>query len=232
MEFLSGIPAGGTLFNALAILLGGAIGLFVGRLVPERVQRSIFQCLGLFCLYLGADMALRMQHVLAVLLSFILGTAAGELMDLDVRLNSLSDRLKARLRIGSETFTEGFVTAALLFCIGSMAILGAIEDGVRSNPGLLVTKGVMDGTAALFLAASLGVGVLFSALPVLLYQGALTFAAGGAQALITPAMLADLSGLGGLMIMGIGLNLLRITEVRTGNMLPGLILIVLLAALL
>ena len=232
MEFLSGIPAGGTLFNALAILLGGAIGLFAGRLVSERVQRSIFQCLGLFCLYLGADMALRMQHVLAVLLSFILGTAAGELMDLDVRLNALSDRIKARLRIGSKTFTEGFVTATLLFCIGSMAILGAIEDGVRGNPGLLVTKGVMDGTATLFLTASLGVGVLFSALPVLLYQGALTFAAGGAQALITPAMLADLSGLGGLMIMGIGLNLLRITEVRTGNMLPGLILIVLLAALL
>ena len=232
MEFLSGIPAGGTLFNALAILLGGAIGLFAGRLVSERVQRSIFQCLGLFCLYLGADMALRMQHVLAVLLSFILGTAAGELMDLDSRLNSLSDRIKARLRIGSETYTEGLVTAALLFCIGSMSILGAIEDGVRSNPGLLVTKGVMDGTAALFLAASLGVGVLFSALPVLLYQGALTFAAGWAQARITPAMLADLSGLGGLMIMGIGLNLLRIAEVRTGNMLPGLVLIVLLAALL
>ena len=94
------------------------------------------------------------------------------------------------------TFTEGFVTATLLFYIGSMAILGAIEDGVRGNPGLLVTKGVMDGTATLFLAASLGVGVLFSALPVLLYQGALTLAAGGAQALITPAMLADLSGLG------------------------------------
>ena len=232
MDFLSGIPAGGTLFNALAILLGGAVGLFAGRLVPARIQHSIFQCLGLFCLYLGVDMALKMQHVLAVLLSFILGTAAGELMDLDVRLNALSDRIKARLRIGSETFTEGFVTATLLFCIGSMAILGAIEDGVRGNPGLLVTKGVMDGTAALFLSASLGVGVLFSALPVLLYQGALTFAAGGAQALITPAMLADLSGLGGLMIMGIGLNLLRITEVRTGNMLPGLILIVLLAALL
>ena len=232
MDFLSGIPAGGTLFNALAILLGGAVGLFAGRLVPKRIQRSVFQCLGLFCLYLGVDMALKMQHVLPVLLSFILGTATGELMDLDSRLNALSDRIKTRLRIGSETFTEGFVTATLLFCIGSMAILGAIEDGVRGNPGLLVTKGVMDGTAALFLAASLGVGVLFSALPVLLYQGALTLAAGWAQALITPAMLADLSGLGGLMIMGIGLNLLRITEVRTGNMLPGLILIVLLAALL
>lgn len=231
MEFLSGIPAGGTLFNALAILLGGAVGLFAGRLVPERIQRSVFQCLGLFCLYLGVDMALKMQHVLPVLLSFILGTAAGELMDLDSRLNALSDRIKARLRIGSETFTEGFVTATLLFCIGSMAILGAIEDGVRGNPGLLVTKGVMDGTATLFLTASLGVGVLFSALPVLLYQGALTLAAGWAQALITPAMLADLSGLGGLMIMGIGLNLLRITEIRTGNMLPGLVLMLLFSAL-
>ena len=152
-------------------------------------------------------------------------------MDLDVRLNALSDRIKARLRIGSKTFTEGFVTATLLFCIGSMAILGAIEDGVRGNPGLLVTKGVMDGTATLFLTASLGVGVLFSALPVLLYQGALTLAAGWAQALITPAMLADLSGLGGLMIMGIGLNLLRITEIRTGNMLPGLVLMLLFSAL-
>ena len=231
MELLRSIPAGGSLFNAFAILLGGSIGLAAGRFVPERVQRSIFQCLGLFCLYLGLDMALRMQHVLPVLLSFVLGTAAGGLMNLDDRLNGLGNWLKAKLRIGSDTYTEGFVTATLLFCIGSMSILGAIEDGVRNSPGLLVTKGVMDGISSIFLAASLGVGVLFSALPLLFYQGALTFAAVWAQSAITPAILDNLSGLGGLMIMGIGLNLLRITEIRTGNMLPGLILILLLSAL-
>ncbi len=232
MEFLSSIPAGGSLFNAFAILLGGAVGLAAGRFVPDRIQRSIFQCLGLFCLYLGLDMALETRDVLAVLLSFILGTAAGELMDLDARLNGLGDWLKAKLQIGGDTYTEGFVTATLLFCIGSMSILGAIENGIRNDPGLLVTKGVMDGLSSVFLAASLGVGVLFSALPILLYQGALTFAAGWAQAAITPAMVDNLSGLGGLVIVGIGLNLLRIAEIRTGNMLPGLVLIVLLTALL
>ena len=177
-------------------------------------------------------MALETRDVLAVLLSFILGTAAGELMDLDARLNGLGDWLKAKLQIGGDTYTEGFVTATLLFCIGSMSILGAIENGIRNDPGLLVTKGVMDGLSSVFLAASLGVGVLFSALPILLYQGALTFAAGWAQAAITPAMVDNLSGLGGLVIVGIGLNLLRIAEIRTGNMLPGLVLIVLLTALL
>ena len=231
MEFLSHIPAGGTLFNTFAIILGAAVGLFAGRFFPERVQRSIFQCLGLFCLYLGLDMALRTKDVLAVLISLILGTAAGELADLDSRLNRLSYRLKATFRIGSATFTEGFVTAALLFCIGSMSLLGAIEDGIRNDPGLLVTKGVMDGISAVFLAASLGVGVLLSALPVLIYQGTLTLVAGSAEEFFTPAMVDDLSGLGGLMILGIGFNLLRVAEIRTGNMLPGLGLILLFSAL-
>lgn len=232
MEFLKHIPAGGSLFNAFAVLLGGSAGLFAGHFVPERVQRSIFQCLGLFCMYLGLNMALRMQDVLTVLLSFILGTAAGDLVHLDDRLNASGNWLKTKLQIGSATYTEGFVTATLLFCVGSMSILGAIEDGVRSAPGLLVTKGVMDGIAALFLAASLGVGVLFSVLPILIYQGTLTFAANWAQTAITPAVLDNLSGLGGLMIVGIGLNLLRIADIRTGNMLPGLFLVVILSALL
>lgn len=232
MEFLNHIPAGGTLFNSLAVVGGSAVGLLAGRFFPERVQHSIFQCLGLFCLYMGIDMALRMQDVLCVLLSFILGTTAGELMDLDALLSRAGDKLRSKLRIGSDSFTEGFVTATLLFCIGSMAILGAIENGVRNNPGLLVTKGIMDGIASLFLAASLGIGVLFSGLSILFYQGILTFLAGSLQALITPAMLDNLSGLGGLMIAAIGLGLLRIVEFRTANMLPGLLLVILFSALL
>lgn len=232
MEILSRLPAGGTLFNTFAIVLGSAVGLLAGRFFPERIQRSIFQCLGLFCLYLGLDMALRTKDVLTVLIGLILGTAAGELADLDSRLNRLSDRLKTTLRADSTTFTEGLVTATLLFCIGSMSILGAIEDGIRNDPGLLVTKGVMDGISSVFLAASLGVGVLLSALPVLIYQGTLTLVAGSAQEFFTPAMIDNLSGLGGLMILGIGLNLLRVAEIRTGNMLPGLGIILLVTALL
>ena len=227
MEFLSSIPAGGTVFNVFTILAGGLLGLFAGRFIPERIHRSIFQCLGLFCTYMGIDMALKMQDVLPVILSLILGTLIGELIDLDSCLTQTGDWVKKKLRMGGKTFTEGFVTATLLYCIGSMAILGAIENGVRNDPALLVTKGILDGVGAVLFAASLGVGVLFSALPVLIYQGTLTFAASWAQAFITPAMLANISGLGGLLILAIGLGLLRAVEIKTSNMLPSLLLIVL-----
>ena len=234
MEFLARVPVGGTLFNAAAIVLGTLCGLLIGRLIPDRLHRSIFQCFGLFCLYLGVDMALKMRGVLICLTSLTVGVIIGELLDLDARLVSLGDFLKVKIgaRGGSaiETFTEGFVTATLLYCIGSMAILGAIENGVSGNPAILVTKGVMDGTSSILLAASLGVGVLFSSLPLFLYQGAITLAASQAQAFISPAMMDNLSGVGGIMILAIGLNLLKVVEIKTCNFLPAVVLVVLLSA--
>ena len=226
MNFLSSIPAGGTIFNVIAVAAGSLIGLTVGRFIPERLHGGIFNCFGLFTMYLGLDMAMRTKHALAVLLSLTLGTIIGDLLNLDLRLNGLGDVLKARMRISNARFTEGFVASTLLFCIGAMSIVGAFEDGLRHNPTLLVTKGVMDGISALLFASSFGVGVLFSVIPMFVYQAGLTLLASGAEDLITPDMLANISGLGGLMILGIGLNLLKLAKLRLCDMLPGLIFIV------
>ncbi|MBQ9565706.1 MAG: DUF554 domain-containing protein [Synergistaceae bacterium] len=225
MNFLSSIPAGGTVFNALTVIVGSLLGLFVGRFIPERLRGTVFNCLGLFSMALGLEMALKMSHPLAVLLSLILGAILGGLCRLDTRLNGLGDALKAKMRSANPRFTDGFVTATLLFCIGAMAIVGAFEDGLSRNPTLLVTKGVMDGISSILLSGSFGIGVLFSVIPMSLYQGGLTFLAVWAEPLLTPDRIADLSGLGGLMIVGIGLNLLGVAKLKLGDMLPALVLV-------
>ncbi|MBR1671725.1 MAG: DUF554 domain-containing protein [Fretibacterium sp.] len=226
MELLSSLPAGGTLFNMVTVVAGSLVGLTAGRLIPERLSGRVFECMGLFTLYLGMGMAMETKHAVAVLLSLILGTLTGAAFHLDDRLNGLGDTLKAKMRVGNSRFTEGFVTATLLFCIGAMSIVGAFEDGLRHNPSLLVTKGVMDGISSIVLSGSFGVGVLFSIVPMFVYQAGLTLLAAWAEPLLTPDMIANLSGLGGLMIVGIGLNLLKVTKFRLCDMLPGLIFIV------
>ena len=164
MQFISSFPAGGTLFNVVTVILGGILGLSAGRFIPERLHGRFFECMGLFTLYLGMGMAMETKHALAILLALILGTLTGAAFNLDDRLNGLGDTLKAKMHVigsrfrGKESpetsdarFTEGFVTATLLFCIGAMSIIGAFEDGLRHNPSLLVTKGVMDGISAIVL---------------------------------------------------------------------------------
>ena len=232
MEFLSGVPAGGTIFNVTAVALGATLGLALGRFIPERLNHTIFHCFGLFTLCLGVGMGLKMQDAVAVLASLVLGALIGDWLRLDDRLNGLGDALKARFHLAESHFTQGFVTATLLFCIGSMSIIGAIDDGLRHDPTLLVTKGVMDGVASVLLAGSFGAGVLFSVLPIALYQGGLTFLAVRMAPFLTERLYANLSALGGLMILGIGLNLLGLTKLKLCDLLPGLLLIVLITALL
>lgn len=171
-------------------------------------------------------MALSTKHSIAVLLSLVLGTVTGNIMGIEDKLNGLGDTLKAKLKTSNARFTEGFVTATLLFCVGSMAIIGAFNDGVRHDPELLITKGIMDGISSIMFAGSLGLGVLLSVIPMFIYQGTLTLLAVWAEPFITADMFANISGLGGLMIMGIGLNLLKITKLKLGDMLPGLVYVV------
>ena len=226
MNFFYSVPAGGTIFNSLAVALGSLAGLLIGKLIPEKLQQTIFNCIGLFSLYVGINMALETKHSIAVLLSLVIGTVTGDLLKLDLRLNNLGDVLKEKINSSNSRFTDGFVTATLLFCIGSMAIIGAFEDGIKNDPSLLMTKGVMDGISSILLSGSFGIGVLFSIIPMFIYQGALTFLAIWAEPFITAEIYADISGLGGLMIIGIGLNLLNITKLRLCDMLPAIILIV------
>jgi uncharacterized membrane protein YqgA involved in biofilm formation len=232
MEFLSSIPAGGTLFNAAAIVAGGSVGLLAGRFIPEKAYKLVFQCLGLFCLYLGFSMASRTQGMLVVMFALLTGAVAGVLLDIDGMLTRLGDNLKRRFDSGGKTgnFTQAFVTTSILYCVGSMSVIGAIENGVKGDPSILLVKGCLDGASSILFAASMGAGALFSALPILIYQGALTFAAKWLNAFITPAMMDNLSGLGGLIIIGMGLNLLEITDVKTSNLLPGIAFVLIFSA--
>lgn len=226
LEIFSALPAGGTVFNVLAVVLGSLTGLVAGKFIPEKLNGTIFNCLGLFTMYVGINMSLNTKNSIAVLLSLVLGTIIGALLGIEDKLNNLGDTLKSKFKSSDSKFTEGFVNATVLFCVGSMAIIGAFEDGLRHNPEILITKGIMDGIISVLFAGSLGVGVIFSVVPLAVYQGALTFIAIWAAPLITEEMYGNISGLGGLMILGIGLNLLRITKLRLGDMLPGLLLVI------
>ena len=226
IEIFKSIPAGGTVFNSLAVFIGSLFGLFIGKFIPERLQSTIFNCLGLFTMYVGINMTLSTKHSIAVLLSLVTGAVTGDLLGIETKLNNLGDTLKAKLHTSDAGFTQGFVTATLLFCVGSMAIIGAFNDGIRHDPELLMTKGIMDGIASILFAGSMGIGTLFSIIPMFIYQGALTFLAVWAEPFITADMYANISGLGGLMIMGIGLNLLKITRLKLGDMLPALVYVI------
>lgn len=226
LEIFKSIPIGGTIFNSIAVILGSSIGLLLGKFIPEKTQETIFNCLGLFTVYIGINMMMNMKHSIAVLLSLVLGAVTGEFLGIESKLNSLGDNLKSRFHTSNAKFTEGFVSATLLFCVGSMAIIGAIEDGLRHNPEILMTKGIMDCIAGSMMAGAFGVGVMFSVVPLVLYQGAITLGASLVESFITADMYANISGIGGLMILGIGLNMMKITRLRLGDMLPGLVYVV------
>ena len=225
-NIFSNIPAGGTVFNCLAVILGSLIGMAVGRFVPEKMSTTIFNCMGLFTIYVGVNMALKMQNNIIVLLCLVFGTVTGEIFNLDFKLNNLGDFIKAKLHSSNSKFTDGFVTSTLLFCVGSMGIIGAFNDGIRHDPSLLMTKGLMDGIMSILFAGSFGVGVFFSALALLIYQGAFTLVASCVEPLITQELFNDISGLGGLMIIAIGTNLLKITKLKLCDMLPALVYLI------
>jgi len=213
----------GTVINVVAVAVGGGLGLLVGSRLPDRSRRTVMDGLGLVCLVLGIEMALNTQNSLVVLLSMLLGALVGEWARIEDRLASLGDALKARLRGGGARFTEGFVAASLLFCVGPMAILGSISDGLRGDYSLLAVKSVLDGFAAMAFASTMGIGVLFSTLSVLVYQGGITLLAGTAEAMLTAPVVAELTATGGVMVLAIGIRLLDLRDIRVGNFLPALL---------
>ena len=231
------MPLTGTLINVAAVLVGTLIGTLLGDRLPERVRETVMHALGLVVLVVGMDGALTAFRpplstltrgsVLIVLGSVLVGGVLGELLRIEDRLNSLGDALKRRFAGGHEhqaRFTEGFVIASLVFCVGPLAILGSIQDGLSGDFQLLAIKSLLDGFAALAFASALGWGVGFSALVVLVYQGAITLGASAVASAFTPEIVAGITATGGILILGIGLRLLELKQVRIGNLLPALIL--------
>lgn len=224
------IPVG-ALVNALGIALGSLVGVAFGSRLPERVRTIVFQGLGLCTTVLGLKMALPTQQPLIVIFSIVIGSAVGEACKLESRLMRVGDVLKARLRSSNPLFTDGMVNASVLFCIGAMAIVGSFDEGIRGDRAVVFSKTLIDSFAALALASAYGVGVLFSAVPVLIYQGSLTLLAGTFQQWLDPATMTELTAVGGTLIIGIGLNMLEVTRIALSNMLPSLLAVIGLCAL-
>ena len=221
----------GSIVNALAIIGGSLIGCWLQSRFPERIRKIVFQGLGLCTLLIGLQMALKVEQLLLVIFSILLGGITGELLHLETLFERLGNRLKKVIKSKNEKFTDGLITSSLIFCIGAMAIIGSLEEGINGDPTIFYTKSILDGFASIALAASYGSGVLFSFIPVLLYQGSLTLGAGFFQQYFSDLMIAQITACGGLLILGIGINLLELTEIRLANLLPALGFIVVLTAL-
>lgn len=228
----------GTLLNILTVLIGGGLGTWLGARLPKRLQETVLGGLGLFTIAIGLQMTFESQNALITLGSVLVGGVLGEWWDIEARLKHLGEWLEGRFARSDNAdsaarFIKGFVSASLVFCVGPMTILGAIQDGLTGNPQLLAIKSVLDGFAALAFSASLGVGVLFSVVVILIYQGGLTLLAAQAQSLLTPPMISEMTAAGGLLIMGIGVGaLLELRTIRVANYLPALVIAPLIVAIL
>lgn len=222
----------GTLVNVCAVIIGSCIGVGIHSTLPKRIIDITFQGIGLFTLVLGISMAIKTTHYLIMIVSIVSGSIIGELVDIEKAVNTFSEKMKDKIKSKDNTFSEGVITASLLYCTGSMAILGAIEEGLGGEPHLLLAKSVLDGVTSIFLASSLGVGVLFSALPLLIYQGGITIGAGLLQPVLTENIITELTAVGGVLLVGLGITLLEIKQVKIMNMLPSLVIAVFLAYVL
>lgn len=214
----------GTLINAGAVIIGSLIGMTFNRKVPDRISRAVFIPIGLFTIFLGVKMTINTPNLLILVFSIVSGTLLGVLMNLNRAVDNAGDYLKKKLKSQNRHFTEGLVTAFLIFCMGSLTVLGAFEEGTGHFPDILLTKSIMDGFTSIILAASMGIGVMLSAIPLLIYQGLLTLFAGQLSSIITPDIINEISGAGGLMLLGLGIEILEIKKLKIINMLPALII--------
>lgn len=218
----------GTVVNTIAVVVGGSLGLILKKSLPPRLTGIYFQAIGLFTLAIGISMVWELKHILIVVSSLGIGSLIGELLNLEKQTDKLSEYLKKKLRIGSDRFTEGLVTSFLLFCVGSMTIVGAIQEGTGVSSDLLMTKSLMDFFSSILLASALGVGVAFAAIPLFLFQGSITLLSMYASQFFTPDIIHGLTNTGGILLLGLAINILEIKKLRIMNMLPSLLIVVIL----
>lgn len=217
----------GTLLNIATVLIGGVIGLIFGARIPDKLKETIIAGMGLFTAAMGLQMFLNTENPLIVLGALLIGTLLGEWWRIENGLHRLGEYLEQKFAReeddGSNKFVRGFLTASLLFCVGPMTILGSIQDGLTGDYNLLAVKSVLDGFAAMAFASTLGAGVMFSTLIILVYQGGVSLLARQLDALVTPSMMNELTATGGVILLGLAISsLLEIKKIRVGNMLPAL----------
>lgn len=214
----------GTLANVLAIILGAILGTLFGKQLPEKIKNTVMQGVGLVVLFIGLDMALETENLLIVLLSILAGAVIGELLSIQERLNKWGEKLKNRFdSTGGSLFTQGFVSSSLIYCVGALAVMGPLESGLTGEHSILYAKSILDGVMSIVLSATFGIGVAFSALAVLLYQGSITLMAGWVSTFLTEAVISEITATGGILIIGLGIIILDIKDIKVANLLPALL---------
>lgn len=221
-----------TVVNVILILVGSVVGLAVGSRLPVRLSKTITAGLALCVAMIGIINAIKTADILCVIICLTVGGLLGEWLNIEKHMDRAGEKLKGILmkRFGGKgnmgRFTEGFVTATLLFCVGSMAVMGSLEAGINHNYSIIISKGVIDGVTSITFAATMGIGVAFSVIPLLLYQGGITLLAGAVAPFLSDAVVIEMSAVGGVMLLGLAANMLELVKerIRVGNMLPALFL--------
>ncbi|HOV38567.1 MAG TPA: DUF554 domain-containing protein [Spirochaetales bacterium] len=222
-----------TIVNCITVFTGSMLGLFLHAKISEEFKETVFTGVGLFTLIVGISMALESERMVYLALSVVCGGLIGNALDIEGKILSLGEFLKKRFirKEGKHDFAYGFLNASVLFCVGAMTLVGAFKAGTEGEYTLILTKSVMDGFMAILLTAAQGIGVAFSILIILVYQGGLTLLAVFVKPLVTPLVLSELTGVGGALVMMIGCNLLNLRKIKTGNFLPALVVVLFLIAL-
>jgi uncharacterized membrane protein YqgA involved in biofilm formation len=218
----------GTLVNAAAIIVGSLLGRLLSG-IPDSIRQTVMQGIGLAVVLLGLKMSFETNNILLLIMSMVIGSIVGEVLGIEKGLNQAGHWLEQKLGGSKQgSIATGFVTATLVYCIGAMAVLGAMDSGLRNNHDILYTKAMLDGFSAIIFTSTLGIGVMFSAVPVLLYQGMIAMLSTQIYGLVSKemldAILVELTAVGGLMIVAIGINILELKKINVANMLPALVI--------
>lgn len=214
----------GTVVNFLAIIGGSIVGLFLKGGIPERISSTVMNGISLCILFIGISGAFKVDNMLIVIISMSIGAVIGECFNLDEKLKKLGDWLEKKFKNNKNKISEGFVSASLIYCVGAMAIVGSLESGLRGNHEILFSKSILDGISAIIFSSTLGIGVMFSAVSVLVYQGIITLCASFISPVLSEAVIANMTACGSLIIIGLGLNVLGVTKIKVANLLPAVFL--------
>jgi len=217
----------GTLINCLAIVIGSAIGLLLRRGMKESISKTVMAGVGLSVILIGVMGAIKTNDTLLVILSMVIGGVFGAWINIDGKMNQLGAWAQKKLsRDDSEnnTFAQGFVTASLVYCVGAMAVVGALDSGIRGDHTTLIAKAMLDGVTAIVFTSSLGIGVMLSAVPVFIYQGAIALLGNAVAPLLSDVVVTEMSAVGGLLIMAIGINMVLDKDIKVANLLPAILI--------
>lgn len=212
----------GTIVNSIAIVVGGIIGMLLKKGIKEDYKSTIMDGIALSVIVIGIAGGISSENIILVISSIVIGAIIGETIGIENKLDDLGNKLQSKFGKGDGNFSKGFVTASLIYCVGAMAIIGSLESGIQGNHETLFAKSILDGITSILFTSTLGVGVIFAAIPVFIYQGTITLLATSVKDLLTPEVINEMSAVGGILIMALGINVLGIKKIKVGNLLPAI----------